>query len=76
MIEVEEFKKNFKIYNLKDNNIIKIYYTNFNFSKIKSEIPDVIPLNNNILEKINKKENLNIKEFEGIKKLIFFYNSY
>ena len=76
MMKAEEFKKDFKIYNLRNNDIIKIHHINFNFLEIKSEMSNIIPLNNNIPEKINKKENLDIREFKSIKKINFFFISF
>ena len=73
-MEVKEFKKDFKIYNLKNinNDIVEIYCINYNLLKIKFEISDIISLDNNIPEKINKEEDFNIKEFKNIKEIYFF----
>ena len=73
IIKVEGFKKDFKIYNLRNNNIIEIYYINFDSSGIKSKISNIVLLDNNIPEKINKEKNLNTKEFKNIKKINSFF---
>ena len=73
-MKIKGFKHNFKIYNLKDNNIIKIYYYNYNFSKIKLEISKIIFLNNNNTGYLNnKEENLNIKKLEKMEILDSFF---
>ena len=72
-MEIKGFKKDFKIYNLKDNNIIKIYYINFNPLKIEFKMSNIIPLNNNVLEKINEEKDFNIKKLKNIKKINFFF---
>ena len=74
VMETKKFKYNFKTYNLKNNNIIKIYYYNYNPSEIKLKIPKIIPPNNNNIKYLNnKKKDLNTKKLKKIEKLNFFF---
>ena len=74
VIKVEEFKYNFKTCDLGDNNMIEIYYYNYNFFKIKLEMSKIVLLNNNNIEYLdNKEEDFNIKKLKGVEKLDFFF---
>ena len=74
VIKIKEFKYNFKIYNLGDNNMVEIYYYNYNFFKIKLKISEIISLDNNNIKYLDDKEkDFNTKELKKIKKLNSFF---